>query len=154
MSTRPRKIHEVMNLEVILVVSSELSLDHFFISSLASASALHESRKKLSFGLSLNTWQEKNIELKLSLAWIKQKNYHLVSASIHDRKKYWIEPQPWMNWFIFQTLSLSLSLGKKLFMTQSRSQSVSGGKKSEKSQSHWENFYLSAIHSRLREDKK
>ena len=69
--------------------------------------------KKSSFGLSLNTWQEKNIESNLSLAWIKEKKFHLVSASIHDRKKYWIEPQPWMNWLIFQTHSLSLSLAKK-----------------------------------------
>ena len=46
MCTRPRMIHEVMNLKVILLVSSEFSLDHFFHLQPRPVSALHESSKK------------------------------------------------------------------------------------------------------------
>ena len=83
---------------------------------------------------------------------IQQKHYHLVSASILDRKKYWIEPQPWMNWFIFQTLSLSLSLGKK-YSWLSLNLNLYQGEKSEKISVLLRIFFMSAIHSRLREEK-
>ena len=108
MSTRPRMNHEVMNLEVILVLSSELSLEHFVSSSLSSASALHESRKKISFGLSLNTWQEKNIELKLSLAWIKKKIFIWSQPQYMTGKNIWLNLSlEWIGSFFRLWISVS-----------------------------------------------
>ena len=60
-------IHEVMNLKVILLVSSEFSLNHFYHLQPLPVSALHESSKKLLFGLSLNIGQDKNVNLHFSL---------------------------------------------------------------------------------------
>ena len=46
--------HAVMNLEVILMLLSELSLDHFFFFSLTQSQSCKNQAKNLSFGLSLN----------------------------------------------------------------------------------------------------
>ena len=93
------------------------------------------------------------------------KIYHLVLASIYDRKKIlswssalhestkkiiiWSQPQymtgknielnlslEWIGWYF--RLIVSVSALQKIFRTPSWSQSVSGGKRSKKSQSHWE----------------
>ena len=147
------EIHEGMNLAVILVLSSELSLKHFFISSLTSASALHESQKKI----------------------------HLISASIHDRKFFLFKAQPCMNQAKKLSIVLSLNiwqekkfnwtsaLNELVHFLDSESQSqpwkkiihdpvsisicYRGGKIWKISVS-LRNFFLSSIHSRLREDKK
>ena len=70
--------------------------------------------KKVSFGLSLNTWQDK------ILNWILASN-ELVYISGSESQS-----QPW----------------KKLFMTQSRSRSVSGGGGNLKNLSLVENFFV------------
>ena len=62
-------IHEVMNLEVILLVSSEFSLDHYFHLQPQPASALHESSKKLI------------IRYQPCMNWLKAKTLSLGTAS-------------------------------------------------------------------------
>ena len=69
MCTRPREIHEVMNLEVILLVSSEFSLDHFFHLQPRPVSTLHESSKK--FIIRSQPWMN----------WLKNKTLSLGTAS-------------------------------------------------------------------------
>ena len=79
-----------MNLEVILMLSSELSLDHFIHLQPCPVSALHELSKKSIFWSQPQYMTGKNIELNLSLEWISSYFRLWVLVSALEKKYSWL----------------------------------------------------------------